>query len=113
MHANEEAQVYVHDPNLLVTVQLLEKTLAVLSLGTLCEDHGYSYQWVSGQKPRLTKEVKTIICNTDNYVPLVIEIGAVCASATSSTAVQPAYAPNLPDHTGQLSFRSENIVVGL
>ena len=40
------------------------------------------------------------------------EIGAVCASATSSTPVQPAnsaYAPNLADHTGQSSFRPENI----
>ena len=39
-----------------------------------CEDsgdHGYSYEWVSGQKPRLTKEVKTIMCNTDNFVALV------------------------------------------
>ena len=57
--------------NLFVTLQLLEETLAVLSLGKLCEDHGYSYEWSSGQKPRLTKEVKTIVCKTDNIVPLV------------------------------------------
>ena len=41
-----------------------------------------------------------------------IVIGAVCASATSSTAVQPAnsaLAPNLAHHTGQSSFRPENI----
>ena len=42
VHTHEEAQVYVHDLNLFVTVQLLEETLAVLSLGKLCEDHGYS-----------------------------------------------------------------------
>ena len=53
-------RVHVHDLNLLVTVQLLAETLAVLSLGKLCEDHGYSNKWVSGQKPRLTKEWKTI-----------------------------------------------------
>ena len=50
---NEEAQVHVHD--LFLTVQLLQETLAVLSLGKLSEDHGYSYEWVSGQKARLTK----------------------------------------------------------
>ena len=50
---NEEAQEHVHD--LFPTVQLLEETLAVLSLGKLSEDHGYSYEWVSGQKARLTK----------------------------------------------------------
>ena len=38
----EEAQIYVHDLGLFVTVQLLDETPAVLSLGKLCEDHGYS-----------------------------------------------------------------------
>ena len=33
-----------------MTVQLLEDTPAVLSLEKLCEEHGYSYEWVSGQK---------------------------------------------------------------
>ena len=42
MQTNEEAQVFVHDLDLFVTVQLLEETLAVLSLGKLCEDHGFS-----------------------------------------------------------------------
>ena len=35
VQTNEEAQVYVHDLDLFVTVQLLEETLAVLSLGKL------------------------------------------------------------------------------
>ena len=55
VHTNEKAQVYVHDLNLFVTEQLLEETPAVLSLGKLCEDHGCSFEWVSGQQPRLTK----------------------------------------------------------
>ena len=55
VQTNEEAQVYVHDLDLFVTVQLLEDTPAVLSLGKLCEENGYSYEWSSGQKPRLTK----------------------------------------------------------
>ena len=43
VHTNEEAQVHVHDLNPFVTVQFLEaKALAILSLGKLCEDHGYS-----------------------------------------------------------------------
>ena len=40
VHTNEEAQAYVHDVSLFVTVHLLEETPAVLSLGKLCEDHG-------------------------------------------------------------------------
>ena len=61
-------QVFVHDLNLFVTVQLLEETPAVLSPGKLCEDHGYSYEWVSGQKPRLIKDGNSILCKTDNFV---------------------------------------------
>ena len=67
----DEAQKDVHDLGFIVTVQLLDETPAVLSLGKLCEDHGYSYDWVSGQMPRLTKEGQTITCKIDNHVPLV------------------------------------------
>ena len=69
---HKEAHVFVHDLILFVTVQLLEETPAALSLGKLCEDHGYSYEWVSGQEPRLTKDGKSIICKTSNFVPLVV-----------------------------------------
>ena len=51
VQTNEEAQAYVHDLDLFVTVQILDDTLAVLSLGKLCEEHGYSCEWASGQNP--------------------------------------------------------------
>ena len=41
--ANGEAQENVHDLDLFVTVQVLDNTPAVLSLGKLCEEHGYSH----------------------------------------------------------------------
>ena len=50
VHTHEEAQVLVHDLNLFVTVQLLDETPAVLSLGKLCEDHGCSYEWAFDQR---------------------------------------------------------------
>ena len=40
VQTNEEAQVYVHDLDLFVAVQLLDDTPAVLSLGKLCEENG-------------------------------------------------------------------------
>ena len=46
----KEATVHVRELDLFVTVKLLEDTLAVLSLGKLCEDRGYSYHWTGGQK---------------------------------------------------------------
>ena len=72
VHTHEEAQVFVHGLNLFVTVQLIEETPAVFALGKLREDNVYSYEWVSGQNPRLTKNGKSIICKTDNFVPLVV-----------------------------------------
>ena len=68
-------------------MQLLDGTPAVLSPGKLCGDHGYSYVWVSGQKPRLTNDGKTIICKTDNFVPLVVpRISTHPESSSSSTS---------------------------
>ena len=72
VQTNEEAQVFVHDLDLSVKVQILNDTPAVLSQGKLCEDHGYSHELVIGQKPRLTKDGTSIICKTENFVPLVV-----------------------------------------
>ena len=44
--ANGEVQT--HD--IFLTVKVLEDTPAVLSLGKLCGEHGYSYEWINGQK---------------------------------------------------------------
>ena len=72
VQTREEATVYVKELDLFVTVMILEDTPAVLSLGKLCEDHGYTYHWTSGQKPHLTpkwqknqaqySELRTIRC---------------------------------------------------
>ena len=62
VQTREEATVYVKELDLFVTVMLLEETPAVLSLGKLCEDHGYGYHWTSGHKPHLTKNGKRIDC---------------------------------------------------
>ena len=51
----EETTVNGKELNSFVTVMLLEDTSAVLSLGKLCEGHGYTCHWTSGQKPHLIK----------------------------------------------------------
>ena len=56
---NEEAQQYVHDLGLFATVQILDDTATVLLFGKLCEEHGYTCEWASGQKPHLTNNGKT------------------------------------------------------
>ena len=72
VQTNDEATVYVKELDMFVTVKLPEDTPAVLSLGKLCEDHGYSYEWTSGQQPQLIKNDRRIQCSTENYVPIVV-----------------------------------------
>ena len=86
VQTREEATENVKELDLSVTVILLEETPAVLSLGKLCEDHGYTYHWTSGRKPHLTKKSKKIYCHFSNYVPFVVP-GLSTSSSTSSTPI--------------------------
>ena len=86
--AKEEATVYVRELDLFLKVMLLENTPAVLSLGKLCEEFGYSYHWTSGQKPHPIKNGKKTHCNTSNYVPVVV-LGLSTRSSTSSSSTSP------------------------
>ena len=89
--AKVEATVYVRELDLFVTVMLLEETPAVLSLGKLCEDHGYNYHWTSGQKPHLIKKGKKIRCDTSIHVPFVV----LGLSTNSSTWTSPTSSTSL------------------
>ena len=85
VQTREEATVYVKQLDLFVKVMLLEEAPAVLSLGNLCEDHGYTYHWTSGQKPHLIRNGKRIDCNISNYVPFVVPgLSALFSSTTPS-----------------------------
>ena len=69
VHTHEEAQVFVQDLNQFVAVQLLEETPAVFLLGMLRENQGYSYEWVSGQEPRLKIMVRVLfVRDTISYL---------------------------------------------
>ena len=64
-------------------MKVLENTPAVLSLGKLCDENGYSYEWIHGQKPHLIKNGIRIQCNTENFVPIVVP-GLSSSSSSSS-----------------------------
>ena len=66
-------------------MKVLENTPAVLSLGKLCDENGYSYEWINGQKPHLIKDGIRIICNTENFVPIVVPGLSSSSSVSSST----------------------------
>ena len=71
-------------------MKVLEITPAVLSLGKLCDENGYSYEWINGQKQHLIKDGIRIICNTENFVPIVVPGLSSSSSASSSTLRTPS-----------------------
>ena len=105
-----ETTVCVRELNLFVTVKLLEDTPAVLSLGKLCEDHGYSDEWSSGQKPHLIKHGRRIQCKTENYAPIVVP-GLATGSSSSSTSTSPTSSPQdtVSSTSRPASIRSETV----
>ena len=72
VQTHEEAIVCVKELDIFLTMKVLENTQAVLSLGKLCVENGYSYEWIGGQKPHLIKNGIRIQCNTENFVPVVV-----------------------------------------
>ena len=87
VQTQEEAIVYVKELDIFLTMKVLENTPAVLSLGKLCDENGYSYEWINGQKPHLIKNGIRIICITENFVPIVVP-GLTSSSSTSSSTLR-------------------------
>ena len=83
VQTHEEATVYVKELDIFLTMKVLENTPAVLSLGKLCDENGYSYEWNNGQKPHLIKNGIRIQWNTENFVPIVVP-GLSTSSSSSS-----------------------------
>ena len=67
-------------------MSVVESTPAVLSLGRLCDENGFSYEWFYGLKPRLIQKGIRIICNTENFVPIVVPGLSSSSSGSSSTS---------------------------
>ena len=94
VQTHEEAIVYVKELDIFLTMKVLENTPAVLSLGRLCDENGYSYEWINGQKPHLIKNGIRIICNTENFVPIVVPGLSSSSSGSSSTSRTPSRQEN-------------------
>ena len=90
VQTHEEATVYVKELDIFLTMKVLENTPAVLSLGKLCDENGYSYEWINGKKPHLIKNGIRIPCNTENFVPIVVPGLSSSSSGSSSTSKTPS-----------------------
>ena len=92
---HEESIVYVKELDMFLTMKVLDNTPAVLSLAKLCDENGYSYEWINGQKPHLIKNGIRIICNVENFVPIVVPGLSISSSGSSSTLRTPMKHENL------------------
>ena len=92
VQTHDEATVYVKELDIFLTLKVLENTPAGLSLGKLCDENGYSYEWINGQKPHLIKNGIRIQCNTENFVPIVVPGLSKSSSSSShpSTSMTPS-----------------------
>ena len=92
VQTHEEATVYVKELDTFLTMKVLENTPAVLSLGKLCDENRYSYEWIIGQKPHLIKNGIRIQCNTENFVPVVVPglSGSSSSGSYQSTSKTPS-----------------------
>ena len=90
VQTHEEATVYVKELDIFLTMKVLDNTPAVLSLGKLCDENGYSYEWINGSKPHPIKNGIRIPCNTENFVPVVVPGLSSSSSGSSSTSKTPS-----------------------
>ena len=90
VQTHEEATVYVKELDIFLTLKVLENTPAVLSLGKLCDDNGYSYECIHGQKPHLIQNGIRTQCDTENFVPIVVPGLWSSSSGSSSTSMTPS-----------------------
>ena len=83
VQTHEEATVYVEELDIFLTMKVFENTPAVLSLGKLCDENEYSFEWINGQKPHLIENGIRTQCNTENFVPIVVP--GLSASSSSGS----------------------------
>ena len=84
IEVNKECRIYTSKLDLWIWAKLAgEDSPAVLSLGRICYDLGYSYVWSAGEQPRLIKGLVNIIkspnaaeitCPIENCVPLIVVV---------------------------------------
>ena len=90
VQTHDEAIVYVKELDIFLPIKVFENTPAVLSLGRLCDDNGYSHEWINGQKSHLIENRIWIPCNTENFVPIVVPGLSSSSSGSSSTSMTPS-----------------------
>ena len=65
VQTQEEATIHVKELDIILTMKVRKNT------PKLCDENGYSYEWINGQTKHLIQNGSRIPCNTENFVPIV------------------------------------------
>ena len=98
VQTHEEATVYVKELDIFLAMKVLEDTPAVLSLGKLCDENGYSYEWTNGQKPHLNPTSSSSSSNSPTMTSSTVSSESVARQArgdpfTAETSEELSYEP--------------------
>ena len=89
-----------------LTMKVLGSTPAALSLGKLCDENGYSYEWINGQKPHLIYNGIRIQCDTEIFVLIVVP--GLASSSSSSSHPSPSMTPSRQESNHPTSSSSSS-----
>ena len=85
VQTHEEAIVYVKELDIFLTMKVIETRQQYCRSESFCDENGYSYEWINGQKPHFIKNGIWIPCNTENFIPIVVPGLSSGSSSTSKT----------------------------
>ena len=84
-------RVYVKELSIFVWAYVLECDVAVLSLGMLCDDEGFTYQWVPNNPPTLTKDEFSVTCYPSNNVPVIFPAVLIAEGDLKDDELEPGF----------------------
>ena len=74
-----QVRVYVKELEIYVWAYVLDCDVAVLSLGMLCDEEGFTYQWVPNLPPTLVRDDFSVTCYPSNNVPIIFPAALMVA----------------------------------
>ena len=74
VQTHEEATVYVPELDIFLTTKVLEGTPAVSSVGKLCDENGYSYEWIKKRDSDTLQHGELRSCCGSRLVKFVFRI---------------------------------------
>ena len=87
VQTHEETIAYVKELDIFLTMKVIENTSAALSLGTLCDENGYSFEWINGQNHISLRTGFGYLAIRKNFV-LIVAPGLTSSSSGSSSVLR-------------------------